>query len=175
MKLKLLSLVVGLQIAWVLGTVAVQETRLRTAPTVLLETAPVDPRDLLRGDYVVLNYRISTISLALFQPPLRTAPPTGKAIYVVLEPRGQFHEAVSAALELPKLEPGQVAIRGTVQQNWGGSSIRLDYGLERYYVPEGAGNLRGKTTVRAVIAKSGQASIKEVFLDGKPYREAMRQ
>jgi uncharacterized membrane-anchored protein len=28
---------------------------------VLLKTAPVDPRDFLRGDYVVLNYDISSV------------------------------------------------------------------------------------------------------------------
>src|SRR4029077_13511649 len=31
---------------------------------VLLKTAPVDPRDLLRGDYVTLNYDISRVPLA---------------------------------------------------------------------------------------------------------------
>ena len=31
---------------------------------VLLKTAPVDPRDLLRGDYVALSYDISRVPLA---------------------------------------------------------------------------------------------------------------
>ena len=35
---------------------------LRSGTEVLLKTAPVDPRDLLRGDYVILTYDISTIS-----------------------------------------------------------------------------------------------------------------
>ena len=32
---------------------------LREGSEVLLQTRPVDPRDFLRGDYVVLNYQIS--------------------------------------------------------------------------------------------------------------------
>jgi hypothetical protein len=41
-------------------------------------------------------------------------------------------------------------------------------------VPEGTGNPSGKLTVQAAIARSGHATIKQVFLDGKPYREVMR-
>ena len=59
MKRNLFLLLLALQSAWVIGTIAIQETRLRRAATVLLETAPVDPRDLVRGDYVILNYKIS--------------------------------------------------------------------------------------------------------------------
>lgn len=49
------------------------------------------------------------------------------------------------------------------------------YGLERYYVREGTGNPRGKLTVEAVVPASGQARIKQVFVDGKPYAKAMKR
>ena len=32
----------------------------------LLESGPVDPRDLLRGDYVILSYKISVLPATLF-------------------------------------------------------------------------------------------------------------
>ena len=32
----------------------------------------------------------------------------------------------------------------------------------------------GKLTAQAVVSKSGRASLKEVFVDGKPYAEAMK-
>ena len=63
MKLKLLLLVVGLQAAWMIGMVVRQETVLASGRTILLETVPVDPRDLLRGDYVLLRYKISDVPL----------------------------------------------------------------------------------------------------------------
>jgi uncharacterized membrane-anchored protein len=50
MKLKILVLVLALQTAWILGTTLVQERALASGKVVLLETRPVDPRDLLRGD-----------------------------------------------------------------------------------------------------------------------------
>ncbi len=65
----------------------------------LLETRPVDPRDLLRGDYLTLNYKISDVPLDLFTPPQTNGLPPGQTIYVALEPRGQFHEVVRASTE----------------------------------------------------------------------------
>lgn len=55
MKRNLFILILALQSAWLLGTVFVQERALRAGVVILLETRPVDPRDLLRGDYLILN------------------------------------------------------------------------------------------------------------------------
>ena len=63
MKLKLLILILALQTAWILGTTFIQERALTNGKVVLLETRPVDPRDLLRGDYLTLNYKISDVPL----------------------------------------------------------------------------------------------------------------
>ena len=51
MKLKLLVLVLALQTAWILATTFTQERALASGTVITLETVPVDPRDLLRGDY----------------------------------------------------------------------------------------------------------------------------
>ncbi|HMO64940.1 MAG TPA: GDYXXLXY domain-containing protein [Verrucomicrobiota bacterium] len=173
MKLKLLSGLLALQVAWIVGTSAVQEVRLRHAPTILLETVPVDPRDLLRGDYVILNYAISMLSPDLFQWPRREPSPAGQAVYVLLERRGEYFEAVRADFDALTPAEGQVMLRGILQSNWAGSGDVV-YGIERYYVPEGQGNPVGKLTVEVAVPKSGQAIIKEVFLDGRPFREAMK-
>lgn len=174
MKLKLLAALLGLQVAWVLGTVVQHETALGSAPTVLLDTRPVDPRDMLRGDYVILNYAISQIPWDKFQPPLTNAPTPGTLIYAVLEPRGKFHEVVSAALTSPRPAPGQTVMLGTAQHSWQSGTVRVHYGLEQYFVAEGTGNPIGKLSVEAAVPKSGRATIKEVFVDGIPYRQAMK-
>jgi len=68
MNLRLFILVLALQSAWVLYTVAVQERALAVGQVILLETRPVDPRDLLRDDYVILNYKISNIPTNRLSP-----------------------------------------------------------------------------------------------------------
>ena len=177
MKLKILILILALQTAWILGTSVVQERALVSGRLVLLETRPVDPRDLLRGDYVILNYKISDVPLALFSPPQTNELPPGQTVYVALEPRGQFHEVVQAATEPITPSAGQVVLKGRIQTRWGRNnrtSAHLDYGLERYYVREGSGNPRGKLTVQVAVPDSGNGRIKQVFVDGKPYAEAMK-
>jgi uncharacterized membrane-anchored protein len=177
MKLKILILILALQTAWILGTSFVQERGLASGRLVLLETRPVDPRDLLRGDYVILNYNISDVPLALFSPPQTNGLPPGQTVYVALEPRGQFHEVVRAATDPITPSGDQVVLKGRTQSWWGrttGTAAHLEYGLERYYVREGSGNPRGKLTVQVAVSDSGSGSIKQVFVDGRPYAEAMR-
>jgi uncharacterized membrane-anchored protein len=178
MKLKIFVVagVLFLQSAWILGTVAVQERSLAAGKVVMLETRPVDPRDLLRGDYVILNYAISTIPRAKFTPGEATNLSPGQTVYVLLEPRGDFHEVAQASTEKLSADDPYVLLRGSIQHAPFGSAdaVVVNYGLERFYVREGTGNPTGKLTVAAAIATTGRGLIKQVYVDGKPYAEAMR-
>ena len=174
MKTKAFIIVLVLQCALLLGLVTQQELRLASPTTVLLETAPVDPRDLLRGDYVILSYKISSLAATNLSPAisdLRAA--DGMPVVVALEKRGQFHEVASASLGQLEAGTGQVLLKGRAVHSWSGQ-MRVEYGLERYYVKEGTGNPRGKLTVEVAVSSGGKGVIKQVFLDGKPYAEAMR-
>ena len=180
MKLKLLGLVLALQAAWVIGTVFIQERGLASGVTILLETLPVDPRDLLRGDYVILSYPISEVLLKQFDPAVTKLAPR-QVVYVALEQKGEFHVVKRASTNPIAVTEGEVALRGTTYPGRrfrmdGGpiTAAGIDYGLERYYVGEGLGNPRGKLTVAVTVPASGRAQIKEVFLDGKPYATAIR-
>lgn len=179
MKLKLVILtgVLALQAAWILGTTFVHERALAEGKVVLLETAPVDPRDLLRGDYVILNYKISDVPRSLFSPALEQAPSDGTTVYVALAPQGEFHQAASASLEKVTPTADQVVIQGKVQQGWRGpraGAVHLVYGLERYYVREGTGDPKGKLTAQVAVLDSGRSTLKQLFIDGQPYAEKMR-
>ncbi len=181
MKTKPLFLVLGLQAAWMVATAVVQETKLARSNTVLLETMVVDPRDYLRGDYVTLSYKISSIPLSVLPGAATNLPPYGTPVFVRLERHGQFYERQSASLEALPSDKDHPVLRGRTATRWlgrvtGGTNdvIRVEYGLERFYVAEGAGNPRGKLTVEAAVPASGNAVIKEVYLNGEPYAKAMR-
>jgi uncharacterized membrane-anchored protein len=180
MKTKLFVLILALQGAWILGTVAMQERALRVGQLVLLETLPVDPRDLLRGDFVRLNYKISNLPRELFSEPRPAGEISpGTTVFVALVPAGtnEFYQVARASTEKFTPAANEVLLRGRVAQSWRNSSgsVHLEYGLEQYFVAEGTGNPRGKLTVQAAITRSGRARIKEVFVDGKPYAEAMKE
>ena len=46
----------------------------------------MDPRDLLDGDYLILNYKISDVPTDLFSPPVKKDLPFGTKIFVALAP-----------------------------------------------------------------------------------------
>ena len=55
-RLALFVLIVGLQVALVLAVIFIEEGR-QGGVEIVLESLPVDPRDPVRGDYVILSYR----------------------------------------------------------------------------------------------------------------------
>jgi uncharacterized membrane-anchored protein len=178
MKLKLLIIILALQSAWLLGTVALQEHALATGKVILLETERVDPRDLLRGDYLILNYKISDVPANLFSPPVTKDLPDGAKIYVALAPAtNQFYAVVRASTNKFVPAVDEILLQGkSTWPRWSATtnSIHIEYGLERFYVAEGTGNPTGKLTAQVVVPASGHGRVKEVFVDGKPYAGAMK-
>ena len=175
MKSKAFLTLVALQALTLISLAAFHGYERANGVLILLETRPVDPRDLLRGDYVILNYKISTLGTNLLSPPLPVHEATGQVVFVTLEKKDRFHEVVTASLVRRIPQPGQVVLAGHVRQSWSEAEVRVDYGLERYYVAEGTGNPVGTLTVEVSVPKSGRGIIREVYLDGRPYAEAMGQ
>lgn len=151
---------------------------LRSGTEVVLRTEPVDPRDLMRGDYVVLSYDISRLPARMIkgEPPRKSGL---NYIYVVLQkqPDGLW-QAERAQFVVPTdLPEGQIFVRGEVQapfQVYDGNSLVLaTYGIERYYVPEGEGlviesaQLQSKVDIMLSVNTKGVAAIRAIRIDGK--------
>jgi|GEM_PF-678072 len=163
----LLWLVVA-QLLFVLAVAAAGYATARFGTVVTLRTAPVDSRDLRYADYVTLNYTISQLPGHLWKGstmPRRKAP-----VYVVLEPRQGSYEAVAIYPEKPTVTLEQAILRGWVADTWR-RSLRVRYGLERYYVPD---EIRRKLKrrlplqVQVSIAPWGQARISQVTVLSAP-------
>jgi uncharacterized membrane-anchored protein len=119
-----------------------------TGQTIVLQVAPVDPYDILRGYSVTLNYDISRPSLLETLPGWDEVADTsadsdagqdrGTPYYVILEAPAQTGgeppapwTAVAVSQDRPTdLPANQVALEAT------GTRGMVTYGLERYYVPE---------------------------------------
>ncbi len=155
---------------------------LRSGAEILLKTAPVDPRDLLRGDYVVLSYDISTIPLALVKGD-RPEPYDWVEMNVRLRPGADGFWVVDEAsfAELPLVE-GTVVMHTQPFQTYRlaadtEGSLRVDYGIERYYVPEGEGRAieeernEGAVSVAVRVGADGLGQIRELRIDGKSLYE----
>ena len=141
--------------------------------TVRLAIVQRDPRDLLRGDYVWLNYRISDVPLSMFTGP---RPAYGDRVWVALEPKDGVWAAAGAGLGPPALAPGQRAITGRVAyvqprtRAGDPERVHVRYGIERYYVPEGKGTApRGTLEAEVALAADGRPFLTRIFVDGRPY------
>ncbi|SNC76337.1 Uncharacterized membrane-anchored protein [Hymenobacter gelipurpurascens] len=157
-----LKWLVAAQVLFVLGVAVAGYATEALGRTISLRTTPVDPRDLLYGDYVRLNYAISQLPGHLWKG--KELPRRQQAAYVLLEPRNGTFEAVGVYPEKPETKPDQAVLRGSVQDVWR-RGMRLRYGLERYYVPENMGRQleqRQSLRVQVSIAPWGQARITKV-------------
>lgn len=141
------------------------------APTILLKTQPVDPQDLLRGDYMILGYEIGDAPAALARGDKVFA--LGSEVWVLLEPREGFHAIVAISSERLTPKPGQMLVRGEAGGRGATTSPdghRISYGIETYFVPQGKGTPQFKTLwVEASVSPSHRLYIRRVLLDGKAY------
>ncbi len=178
-----IALVVALVQTSILGyMIEGRASILRSGTEVLLKTAPVDPRDLLRGDYVILTYDISNISTTSISG---TRPKEGEVarLNVRLKPGADGFWIVSQASFDPlAAEDGSVVLLSLPITMYGwewenAGNLMVSYGIERFYVPEGEGKPiedgrnEGRVSVAARVSEDGQAQIRALMLDGEPLYE----
>jgi len=102
-----------------------------------LQTAPVDPYDLLRGYSVTLSYDVARVETLQRLPGWKQVSPdstsvAGAPFYVILEApiaSNQPWQPVRLS-RVPTVAANQVALRGRFTGGW------ITYGLETYYIPE---------------------------------------
>lgn len=173
----LLLLVAGLQTA-ALGYIVVNRDRLlKDGREVVIQVQPLDPRDLFRGDYVILGYPITQINVGEGELPKGIE--KGAVIYAVLKPGENDVWSVSrvSASYPSDVSAPEIVLRGRVQSiysgaNGNGYAVSARYGIETYFVPEGEGRVIEKQvlekTVKAILAvgADGEAAIKGLIIDG---------
>jgi len=145
MRRALLIIAIFLQVLVLVFIAGKREYIAATGTVVHLRTAPIDPRDLFRGDYVRLRYEASIVPLALTSPDIAEKIKklaTGDTVYASLA-MGEGGLAEVTALSM--IKPGSgLFLKGRLAQPWQfGINIQnaaaVEYGIEAYYVQEGKG------------------------------------
>ena len=164
LRLKLAASWIALQVLFFGGWAGREHLRLAPGQgrSILVKVVPVDPRDLLRGQYMNLSYAFN-----------RSRGPSdgggdfaeGETVWVVLRPEGEFHIPRDTYRRRPKgLPSGEVAVQGRAVRR------RYEFGIEEYFVPE-----RTPTpdyddlTVRLRVGDDGRPRIERVYLQGRPW------
>jgi uncharacterized membrane-anchored protein len=119
-----------------------RELILLTGRTIYLRTAPIDPQDAFRGDYVRLDYEISHAASNQVRggwqaPPAETAPVKERRIYAALKMQGDLAELTYVSDRKPAA--ADVTLRGKVSGQRGPGRLDIQYGLEAYFLEQGKG------------------------------------
>jgi uncharacterized membrane-anchored protein len=142
MRRYLVLLAICIQIAIMASVVVKREALLATDNTVVLRTAPVDPRDPFRGDFVILDYEVNAVDVSLANP-------------LIAEEQGDVYRRVYASLKVDDSGLASVTkldlsppndglfLRGSVggKFSWWPDvdSVRVKYGVEKLFVEQGKG------------------------------------
>lgn len=174
-----------------LGMVAHEQIRRVSGQEIIVKAHPVDPRDVLRGAYVALDYDIEQIDPnTLSEPPRFSAPLVGQTIpvWLVLD-RAPEGWAVSRVLERKPgaLGKDEVVLRALWRHAHdlsGAAGARLgsfavDIGADRYFAEESRAKALqnairdGKFEVVLSVGGDGRAVIKGLVLDGARQDETL--
>lgn len=171
-------IVVALQTALLAYMIVDRQTMLNSSRVVTLKVVPVDPRDIFRGDYVILSYDISRLDPTKIEGDDKFD--YGEKVLVTLIQSGDTWTATAIARGKPVLVQGGVVIGGTVQTfdvNEAGqtTSVSVTYGIESYFVPEGTGHAietearQGNLSADIAIDNQGRAAIKAMRRNGQQF------
>jgi len=170
---------IAFQLAVLASMIALHALPLMLGETIRLKVTPVDPRDVMRGDFVILSYDISRVPAA----GIEGVPDANKhiwhywnrdswleerTVYVTLEPDadGRFWRGVKTSVHKPA--SGKF-IRGKYVPHTG--IPHIEFGIEAYYVQEGAGKkLEQARNARSLVAEvalmsSGKAALRELIVE----------
>jgi uncharacterized membrane-anchored protein len=167
---RVLVITAAAQLLILLAMIGLRALLLLTGQTVLVRVVPVDPRDLFRGDYVILSYDFSRVPPQEIEglPKTWRGKPSqweDRTIYVPLvqdADRVHWKAAKVTALK-PAAGPflkGQIGRYGS-----------LRFGIESYFVQEGTGRryeqaIRDrKLSAELAVTSSGQATLRALRID----------
>ena len=175
-------LAIALQVIIIFAIIIFKVSILSGGTDILLRIEPVDPRDMLRGDYATFQY--SSISNLESYISGGQQIRNGDTVYVLLRQSGKYWLAQS--IQKTKPLSGSIALKGRVASGglntqpdilpnqWiGASRIHVIYGIEEYFIPEGQGQgfsfFNTEAAARVMVDDDGNAVLKQIFVNDKPW------
>jgi len=177
--------VAGLQTIVLASIVWSRANLLANGREVVIDVIPVDPRDIFRGEYVILGYEFSRTG----DVELPKGSRIGNTVYATLEKSGtgagewklaKVEDALPAATVT---DATKVVLKAVVSDlftrpdtsdpNAAPLRGRIRFGIESYFVQEGQGKpleekvRDGKIQAVVAVGSDGTAALKALIVDGK--------
>lgn len=167
---------ISVQFLLLFSVIGYKQYTIVTGTMVVLQVEPLDPRSLFRGDYVRLTYRISTIDLREVDGSDYFGSDQRVFVELARTEEGAW-QAVSVRAKRFDVPDSHVLIRGkseSVGLARDASTLRLRYGIEDVFVPEGSGRdveqARERVSVEVKVDRYGNAVPRRILIDGEPFK-----
>lgn len=162
--------VAGIQFLVLFSIIGFKQYTVWTGETVLLRTVPVDPRDLLRGDYVRVRYEISTLQRSSLAG---DGYANGDAYVELREGSDGYWQAVAIHEGRKHSFDDTVLIKGHVEST-SPTSLLIEYGIEQVFIEDGSGDQLPTgpdhtVAVEVKVDRFGNAVPRRFFVDGEPF------
>ncbi len=129
---------------------------LLTGETIVLDTRPVDPFDIFRGQYLTIGYEIASV-------PAIEGAKEGETVYVALR---EDEEEIWRYKDASLVRPKGMFIKGEIT-SISGENMRIEYGIEQYFFERNAKVATRNMTVEVRVS-NGKARISQLLIDGEP-------
>ncbi|MBE2913879.1 GDYXXLXY domain-containing protein [Anoxybacillus flavithermus] len=154
-KWLLLLVVITLQVVFIAYVTFDKERHIRHGEQIKLQLEPIDPRSLIQGDYVRLQYDISTIE---------GIDEWGKVQVILRKDDTGVHRFVGIYSVNGKKRNGDMYQEGDVLVNGNIYGDTIIYGIETYFVPEKTGgDIQQRARFAYVrVSKTGDALLEKI-------------
>jgi uncharacterized membrane-anchored protein len=126
-----------------------------TGEDMVLQTKPLDPSDLFRGDYVTLQYEAEEVPISLVDKAVvsRLQDQGGQFdVIVLMEKKDGVHTPIKVSLEKP--DKG-IFLKGTInyidKDNQGQEIAFIEYNLDKYFLEDNTGTEWEKASAKGEI------------------------
>ncbi len=175
-----LALALAFPIVCLTGLTAYKQVRVMAGTSIVIPIAGFDPRDLLSGHYLTYRLDMGEGSASICDPGWEAQGEGPDPAFVcVAAEGGRMLFARRVQLHQPPTSgtlPGcAVVLRGRCERG------RFTAGIERFYVSEERAAAldravrSGKGAVVVAIDRTGAAAVKDLLIDGKPWREVVKE
>ncbi|HEY6012218.1 MAG TPA: GDYXXLXY domain-containing protein [Nitrospirota bacterium] len=145
MRKTLIIIAIAFQVLVLVFMTGKREYIAATGTVVYLRTAPIDPRDLFRGDYVRLKYEASVVPLVKASPDIAEQIKKNKVGETVYASLAVGESGLAEVTALSTIPPAAgLYLKGRLANSWrfgmaGHDTASIEYGIEAYYVQQGKG------------------------------------
>ena len=141
-----------------LSVVILNEEKLSNEKLIVLESIPVDPRDPLRGDFIILDYSATDLG---HLPSLKIT--IGDSIFIIFEQQSYYWEPIEIYKNEPllnEMNPKNVFLKAIATEV---EPLHVEYpNIHKCFVPQDSGNISGNPDVIITVSKKGMARIQRL-------------